>query len=127
MTFRNSAVLVTGGLDSGQSAEIYHNDRDSACVLPDLPDERYGHTQDGSLLCGGVWTRRSCLRWNSDMGRWDMVTDTLREDRWGHTSWTPVDGCVTYLIGGYYNPKTSEAIDKDNKVIASFPLQHHTM
>ena len=123
--FRFSAMLVTGGgFLARQSAEIYHLDRDFACVLPDLPDFRYGHTQDGSLLCGGYDTPRSCLKWNSDNGRWDMVTETLTENRWGQTSWTPVDGSVTHLMGGSYKPKTSEAIDKDHKVIASFPLPH---
>ena len=39
----------------------HHPDRASACVLPDIPDRRYGHTQDdGSLACGGLWTRRLC-------------------------------------------------------------------
>ena len=43
------AVLITGG----KSAEMFHPDRDSPCVLPDLPDMRHSHSQDGSLVCGG--------------------------------------------------------------------------
>ena len=31
-------MLITGGRGAMQSAEIYHPDRDSACVLADLPD-----------------------------------------------------------------------------------------
>ena len=69
-----SAVLITGGYGAAQSAEIYHPDRDSVCVLPDLPDGRYHHTQDGSLLCGGMFTPRSCLGWNPDTGAWDLET-----------------------------------------------------
>jgi len=123
------AVLITGSyVDSAsQSAEIYHPARDSACVLPDLPDERNFHTQDGSLLCGGLRTLGSCLRWNPEMGSWDNVTESLTENRVGHISWTPAGGSVTYLMGGARSKKTSEVISQDDGVSASsFPLQHDT-
>ena len=122
-------MLITGGLDAGQSAEIYHPDRDSVFVLPDLPDERNFHTQDGSLMCGGKETLRSCHRWNPVTGSWDLVTDSLTEERAGHTSWTPADGSVTYLMGGDgdRSHKTTEVISKDNGVGASFPLKYHTV
>ena len=120
-----SAVLITGGF--GASVEIYHPDQNTSCVLHDLPDWRDDHTQDRELLCGGGWrgTRRSCLRWNSDTGAWDLVTESLTEKRQYHTSWTPEDGYVTYLMGGGYH-KTSEIIDKNNGVTSSFLLQHKT-
>ena len=123
------AVLITGGFGAEQSVEIYHPDRDSPCVLPDLPEDRYSHTQDGSLMCGGggLYTSRTCRRWNRDNGTWDLVTESLtgynRED---HISWTPVDGSVTYLMGGWMSPETSDVIDQDNYVESSFPLQHKT-
>ena len=117
-------MLITGGYGGLYSAELYHPDRDSPCVLTDLPDKRYQHTQDGSLLCGGLYTRRSCLRWNA--GAWDKVTEALTADRYGHTSWTPADGSVTYLMGGEESHKTSEVIDQDNGVTSSFPLEHRT-
>ena len=121
-----AAVLITGGEGALQSAEIYQPNRHSACVLPDLPDQRYGHTQDGSLLCGGWGTNRSCRRWNSTTGAWDLLTESLTKKRRAHTSWTPVDGSVTYLMGDDGSEKTSEAIGKENLVTASFPLQHKT-
>lgn len=133
------AVLITGGgswpegpNDAASSAEIYHPDRDSACVLPDLPDVRFGHTQDGSLLCGGwpasrSWSiSRSCQRWNPEMGNWENVTESLRAERAGHISWTPADGSVTYLMGGK-DYITSEVIDSDNNVRVSFRLKHTTV
>ena len=120
-----SAVLITGGYGAQQSAEIYHPDRDFACVLPDIPYRRQDHTQDGSLMCGGSPTFRSCRRWNPDTGAWDLVTESLTEDRRCHISWTPADGSGTYLMGGW-SDKTSEVIDKDNGVTSSFPLQHRT-
>ena len=122
-------MLITGGTGAWgteQSAEIHHPGRDTPCVLPDLPDRRYYHTQDGSLVCGGYYTRRSCRRWNADTGTWDLVTESLTEKRHYHSSWTPADGSVTYLMGGY-SEQTSEAIDQDNVVTSSFPLKHRTV
>jgi len=55
------------------------------------------------------------------------VTESLRERRTYHTSWTPADGSVTYLMGGVWSDKTSEVIDKDNSVTSSFPLRHKTV
>ena len=124
----NLAVLITGGLVTDQSAEIYHPDRDTPCVLTALPRQRYVHTQDGELMCGGGWTwrTRSCRRGKADTGDWNLVTDSLTEERREHTSWTPADGSVTYLMGGLWSDQTSEAIDKDNGVTSSFPMQHRT-
>ena len=119
------AVLITGGNGANQSAEIYHPDRNSACVLPNIPDLRVFHTQDGSLMCGGDTTPRSCRRWNPDTGAWDLVTESLTEERWGHTSWTPADGSGTYLMGGFESI-TSELIDKDNGVTKSFYLKYRS-
>ena len=100
--------MITGGgylYDTEKSAEIYHPDRDSPCVLPKLPDPRSDHTQDGELMCGGYNTRRSCRRWNPDTGAWDEVTNvsnSLTHERAEHVSWTPADGSGTYLMGGRF-------------------------
>ena len=77
-------------------------------------------------MCGGHSTPRSCRRWNPDTVAWDLVTESLIEERIGHTSWTTADGSVTYLMGGYRSGKTSEVIDKDNGVRSSFLLKHRT-
>ncbi len=124
-----SAVLISGGWVAGTpdtSAEIFHPDRESSCVLPDMPKARIYHTQDGSLVCGGKMAPRSCHRWNPDTGAWDLVTEALTEPRVYHTSWTPVYGSVTYLIGSYWpeNDKTTESIDIDNGVRPLFPLKY---
>ena len=119
-------MLITGGWGARQSAEIYHPDRDSPCLLPDLPEDRWRHTQDGSLMCGGWKTRRSCRKWNPDTGAWDLVTESLTMDRVDHISWTPADGSMTYLMEGDWSVGTSDAEDQENSVTSSFPLQHST-
>ena len=117
------AVLVTGGFDG----EIYHPERNSSCKLRRLPDCRYEHTQDGDLMCGGRYRGKSCRRWNADTGAWDLVTESLTKERLGHISWTPADGSVTYLMGGFGSPRTSEAIDQDNGVTLPFPMKYRTL
>ena len=121
-------MLITGGRGAGKSVDIYHTNRGSSFILPDIPDEGFGHTQDGSLMCGGSEEgRRSCRRWNPNTGAWDLVTESLTVDRVFHISWTPADGSVTYLMGGLGSAgKTSEIIDKDYGVRSSFLLKHRT-
>ena len=128
-SFIISAVFITGGEGAAeQSAEIYHPDRDTPCVLPKLPLLRSDHTQDGSLMCGGRYTHRSCRRWNADIGAWDLVTKSLTELRDDHISWTLADGAETFLFGGRWSYTTSEMLQHDNnKVMTSFPLKHTTM
>ena len=134
-----SVVLISGGYgnhgDGEQSVEIYHPDEQSSCKIRDLPESRWGHTQDGSLLCGGdepgCWwtegckTKRSCRRWNPVTGAWDLEIEPLTELRYGHVSWTPADGTATYLMGGDLSEKTSDVIE-NGRVKASFPLQYVT-
>ena len=77
------------------------------------------HTKDVSLLvlCGG-WVRpRSCRRWNT--AAWDLVTESLREDRASHTFWTTTDGSLTYLMGAW-SYKTYEIKGHENGIITSF-------
>ena len=119
-------MLITGGISGTRSAEIYHPDRDSACILTHLPEKFYGHTLDGSMLCGGRETFKSCRKWNPETGAWDLVTEALTDKRLEHTSWTPVDGSVTYLIGGAGSSGSTTDILDHNNSSASFPLKHVT-
>ena len=135
-----SAVLITGGyysviggIEEEQSAEIYHPDRDSPCVITNIPESRWQHTQDDTLMCGGgdgsyTTTPRTCRKWNADTGDWDLVTESLTEGRAGHISWRPAEGAVTYIMGGWSRSgTTSEILQHDNnRVSISFTLQHNT-
>ena len=58
-------------------------------------------------------------------GAWDLLTEPLTWFRQHHTSWTPANGSVTYLMGGSPSAYPSEVVDLDNgRVNESFPLQH---
>ena len=88
-----------------------------------------GHTQDGSMICGGPYTSRSCRRWNNETGTWDLVTESLTGDRLFHVSWTPEDSSVTYLMGSSWTSsgRTSEVIDQDiQSAVATFSLKYDT-
>ena len=99
--------------------------------MPDLPDDRYWHTQDGALTCGG-WDEgqaesNSCLKWSPDSGTWTQ-SHTLTEERYGHISWTPDPSLGTYLIGGFsfYNMRTSELVKIDGSVEQGISLKYDT-
>merc|ERR1712024_328274 len=94
-----SGVLISGGHSSYgslQSVEIYNPATNTTCSLPQLPEVRYYHTQDGELACGGRTHKRTCVKWNSDSGSWTKFP--ILRHRVHHVSWATEDG--VYLMGG---------------------------
>ena len=74
-------LVISGGAPSdsaAQSVEVYVPSTDQHCQLPDLPDERELHTMEKLTVCGGDYTRTSCLTL-TDNG-WEN-TNTLLERR----------------------------------------------
>ena len=96
-----SAVLITGGYAGKglSTVELYHPASGTTCIIPNLPDARTMHTQDNNLLCGGYFTRDTCLQWNSVNATWEELL-TLDVKRFAHVSWTPDPDIGTYLMGG---------------------------
>ena len=97
--------------------------------MPDLPDDRYWHTQDGALTCGGPpGPDTSCLKWSPDSGTW-TPSHTLTDYRAEHVSWTPDPSLGTYLIGklsNYNDMRTSELVKPDGSVEQGFSLKYDT-
>ena len=48
-------------MSGGTSVELFIPSRNQTCRLPDNNEERYGHTVDGLLLCGGGRTADTCV------------------------------------------------------------------
>ena len=95
-----------------------------SCSLPDLPDHRSYHTQDGGLTCGGDdFDSPSCLQWNS--GKW-LTSHTLTERRDYHCSWTPEGNIGTFLMGGGSHGRTTELAKPDGSVESGFSLKYDT-
>ena len=118
-------VLITGGYSSGslKSAEIYNPITKTSCSLPELPEARRRHTQDGGLACGGYPHQTSCVKWSPASGTWTK-SHTLRQKRYEHASWATASG--VYLIGGLDSLRTSEKVKLDGSVEEGFSLKYDT-
>ena len=122
-------VLLSGGSNGGalQSAEIYDFATNTTCSLPELPEGRYDHSQDGWLACGGPQgdnAETNCIKWSSDSGSW-TESHELNENRAGHVSWATADG--VYLMGGLSSERSTELLKEDGTVEAGFSLKYDTM
>ena len=120
-----AAIIVTAGATEGaeMSVEVLHSDGTPWCSLPDLPDDRWYHTQTGLEACGGVsnekiWT--SCIKFSG--GKW-KPSHKLKKERTSHSSWAAPQGTV--LMGGMESAKTTELLDDTSRVsIMHFPLKY---
>ena len=73
------AVLITGGGSRKfgvrlYSAELFLPSAGTSCTLPLFPMERYMHSVENNIICGGDWTRDTCLIWSSDSGSWEELS-----------------------------------------------------
>ena len=117
-----SAIIITGGYPSSRSVEILRANGSYWCSLPDLPDDRWYHSQSGLVTCGGYYsdTRASCLTFSS--GQW-RTSHQLRHQRYYHSSWMSQHGVV--LMGGA-SPTTTEILTEDGQSSPSFALKYIT-
>ena len=117
-------LLLAGGYGAETSVEVFSPSTGQSCMLPSLPDQRYDHTANNLLLCGGehAFTGTTCLTFSS--GKW-FTSHTLVEERSGHTSWQTEQGVV--LMGGWYSPYTSDILDMaGDHWEASFAMRYQT-
>ena len=80
------------------SVEVFVPSTGQSCSLPSLPGDRYQHSMDGLLICGGGYYSSdptTCVSFSS--GEW-ITSNTLVEERYYHTSWQTDQGTV--LMGG---------------------------
>ena len=121
-------VLITGGwndADDLRSTEIFSPVAKERCSLPQLPQNRYYHSQNGGLVCGGSHpdAKSNCVKWSPAFGNW-TTSHTLRQERYHHVSWATASG--VYLIGGFKSPRTSERVKLDGSVEEGFSLKYDT-
>ena len=119
-------VLITGGYnyDYLNTAEIFLPSNGKSCTLPHLPQNRYRHTVDNHILCGGsVGTEDSCLQWSPDNGTWEEYL-TLDVIRYWHVSWTPGTGVGTYLMGGDIGRRTTTLVKPGGTQEPGFPIKY---
>jgi len=115
------AIIVTGGSQNAKnSVDLLFNNGSYYCGLPNLPDDRWAHSQNGFVTCGGFNTARSCLTFAD--GEWQQTHYPLLEKRYWGSSWETSNGEI-YLIGGSW-PRTSEVIDADGNTESGFDLPY---
>ena len=103
--------------------EVFYPTGDKqSCVLPSLPDNRGGHTMDTLEICGGDYTRTTCITFTS--GQW-VTSHALTVRRYDHTSWSTEAGIV--LMGGYYSPSNTELLTEgEYDGVPGFDMQYNT-
>ena len=122
-----TVVIVTAGYGDTESVktsvELLSSNGTRLCSLPDLPAERFYHSQSGLLTCGGGPTdaKTSCVTFAG--GSWKK-SHTLGKPRHDHTAWALPNGAVL-LIGGPRDSVTStELLTDDGVSTPSFSLQN---
>ena len=90
------------------------------CSLPDLPDEREDHSMSGLTICGGWYTKTSCLVFSQ--GEWS-AGPAMAQERTGHCSWVTQEGTTLLMGGAYLKGWTTELVGQG----AAFYLEYDTV
>ena len=124
-----SVIIITGGKraigtnEPSASVELLDEHGTLLCNLPNLPDERFGHTQTGLMACGGGNKSHgisTCVTFEDSSWTYSNLT----EPRYLHSSWNSPQGVM--LLGGKSSRRTSEILTEDGQWNSSFDLQHKT-
>ena len=92
--------------------------------MPPLPKPRSGHTQTGSVLCGGTrYAGTTCLTFFSGGEDW-VKTHNLTQNRLSHSAWASPRGIM--LMGSLWSKKTTEILTDDGDSTPSFTLDDKT-
>ena len=97
------ASVYAGVGSAGKSVELLSRNGTRLCSLPDLPGERWGHSQTRLLTCGGGHAsseQNSCVTF--DAGSWKK-THTLGQQWRDHTAWASPQGVM--LMKSKYKPR----------------------
>ena len=126
-----SVVMVTGSSSWGgerpgarTSVELLSINGTRLCALPSLPENKFFHTLSGLVTCGGGQPpntdQKSCFTFSG--GNWKK-THTLRQLRYGATSWASPRGVL--IMGGIYGQETTtELLNDSGASTASFNLKN---
>ena len=107
------------------SVELLFDDGTQVCNLPDMFDERYGHTQSGLVACGGRgYNNDKCVTFEN--GDWRTSHQLLRRRQAGF-SWYSTKHGIYLMGGGFQNLDTDvELLTDDGASQNSFRLKYST-
>ena len=114
-------------------AEIYVPELQKTCSLSSMTMQRYGHTQNGFLSCGGddwtdvtddgnPWSYDTCELYVPGVG-WRLEPYNLMEWKWTHTSWTLKNGSVL-LLGSLFDRNKTELVTPGVGTVPGFYLNN---
>ena len=116
-------ILISGGWETETSVEVYSPNAGYHCVLPSLPDKIRAHTSVGTTLCGGYYTRTTCITFSS--GKW-VTSHALAENRVFHSSWHNKEEGKIILMGGE-DVGTTSITEGEYDGVAGFNMKYDTM
>ena len=111
--------ILTGGYNSphGKKAEVWNPVNQQSCPLPDLPEEMWGHSHCGNLLC----------RFNSCLRMYSPASVSLLQARYFHLCWSlPGGRGEVMLLGGSNSSTTTEVISSNSESKPSWDLKYKT-
>ena len=125
-------VLISGSTDyklsSSKSVELFDLKKRKSCELPNLPQKTKQHTSVGGVICGGGYTRTSCVDINS--GSWSSDKYQPIRPRYGHVSWNISPGESFMVLGGYNgsrNTLTTDIVYTNGTVVPGFELKYFAL
>ena len=124
-----AGFMITGGRNTGRSAELFNPSSNNSCALPEMPSIRMDHTSCG-ILCGGTKETSTCDKINGN-SIIPLRKLTLVQERRYHLCWkVPGEEGKTLLLGGQGgldSPTTTELISSDSSSSeADFDLEYET-
>ena len=104
-------VLISGGFPSEIQVNLYNLQTKETCILSDLPNQRWGHSCVGGVICGGgphTEQQASCTYWNN--GSWNFAGMGYMPSRFGHVTWNINPGESFMVLGAYWNNEFKRAV-----------------
>ena len=120
------ALIVSGGHETPKKVSVYSLSGGwevSSCSIPKLPKNRYQHTMDLNIICGGgggTDSMTSCIKMTT--AGW-VTSHELLYKRFSHSSWVVDDGII--LMGGQHAGKRTEIAKWDGTTEELFALENY--
>ena len=122
-----SGIILTGGQYDEITTELFIPQPCPGgiqhCLLPDFAKvQRYRHTQDGFMACGGSGHQRDCITLDPGTGIWQTSYTWEDPGRYGHVSWVSPYGQTPVIMGvlmGGFGPFTTTGLTTTLLTMAS--------
>ena len=111
--------ILTGGYN--KKAEVWNPVNQQSCPLPDLPEEMWGHSHCGNLLC----LKKSCLKMTST-GSFSPAPVSFLQARYFHLCWSLPGERGEVMLLGVNSSTTTDVISSNFESKPSWDLKYKT-